>query len=433
MIYLAFTQEKMYAGIRGRITELLSLGKNYSIDLCYQDLPDAFSHLLPMVEEAIHQYAARTQQPLLAHQEAVLLLPDDIDPDKLARIQESFEAWRKQGWELSLGSLVPADAFAEENPQTVSREIRAYIREYSPPVLVASTEAPTSWGINTWEDVQLQPATPSPGEAPSRRPLIWGGIAFATVLVAGIWVLSDADSSPPPISHPQLADASPASMALPPSGELETVTPVDTALLTPADTLTAPTSEEEVPVAEPEAVLAPLIAAADPVQNGETVSSVSWSDAKGTATPVAKPPQTESGKPGTTAPPTTTPSVKGNPTVEATTTKPSTEEPSAAGIRDRLETEAVFPGGAKALEAYLRNEVRYPKAAKRRNLTGTVRVQFEIDIEGRVTNAFVDQSLGYGCDEEALRLVQQMPDWQPATKMRKRIPKSYAVLVPFGE
>ncbi|MCX7936674.1 MAG: energy transducer TonB [Chlorobi bacterium] len=64
-----------------------------------------------------------------------------------------------------------------------------------------------------------------------------------------------------------------------------------------------------------------------------------------------------------------------------------------------------YPGGTKALEAFIRQHLRYPTEALVRRVEGDVHVAFEVDEEGMVHRPRVVRGIGYGCDEEALRLV----------------------------
>ena len=51
-------------------------------------------------------------------------------------------------------------------------------------------------------------------------------------------------------------------------------------------------------------------------------------------------------------------------------------------------------------------EIHYPDRARRANLEGRVTVAFIVDVNGAVRRPTVTQSLGAGCDEEALRAIQ---------------------------
>ena len=76
-----------------------------------------------------------------------------------------------------------------------------------------------------------------------------------------------------------------------------------------------------------------------------------------------------------------------------------------------------FAGGTEALTAFVQEELNYPDEARAQQATGMVYVEFVIDEEGKVRNARVQRStIAFGCEEEAVRVVSMMPDWQPAMK-----------------
>lgn len=73
-----------------------------------------------------------------------------------------------------------------------------------------------------------------------------------------------------------------------------------------------------------------------------------------------------------------------------------------------------FPGGNQALSKFIAEKGVYPIQAIKAQVTGTIPVEVQIDETGRILKAQVLRPLGFGLDEEALRLVGQMPDWEPA-------------------
>jgi TonB family protein len=64
-----------------------------------------------------------------------------------------------------------------------------------------------------------------------------------------------------------------------------------------------------------------------------------------------------------------------------------------------------YPGGNKAMDDFIKHQMKYPEEALNNRVEGTVSVDIDIDVNGKVTSAKVKHGIGYGCDEEALRLV----------------------------
>jgi TonB family protein len=64
-----------------------------------------------------------------------------------------------------------------------------------------------------------------------------------------------------------------------------------------------------------------------------------------------------------------------------------------------------YPGGKKAFQEFIRNNLRYPKEALENKIEGTVHVKYRVDGLGKVIDVEVIHGIGSGCDEEAMRVV----------------------------
>lgn len=64
-----------------------------------------------------------------------------------------------------------------------------------------------------------------------------------------------------------------------------------------------------------------------------------------------------------------------------------------------------YPGGPKALWTFIRKNLRYPKEALENGISGVVRLKYSINGKGEVFSTQIIHSLGYGCDEEASRVI----------------------------
>lgn len=67
-----------------------------------------------------------------------------------------------------------------------------------------------------------------------------------------------------------------------------------------------------------------------------------------------------------------------------------------------------YEGGPKALKAYVAQHLHYPEAALQHRVEGTVYVKFDIDYTGTVIEAKAISGPGFGCEEEAIRLVKTL-------------------------
>jgi TonB family protein len=87
----------------------------------------------------------------------------------------------------------------------------------------------------------------------------------------------------------------------------------------------------------------------------------------------------------------------------------------------KSEKQAEFPGGPTAWLTYLSNNIEYPPAARGKNISGQVIVQFTVGISGKTENVQVVKSLDPLLDKEAIRVIQKSPKWKPAMQNNKKV------------
>ncbi len=66
----------------------------------------------------------------------------------------------------------------------------------------------------------------------------------------------------------------------------------------------------------------------------------------------------------------------------------------------------VYPGSNDAFREFIQQNLKYPKQALENRIEGIVILEYEVDDMGKVHNPKVINGLGYGCDEEAIRLAK---------------------------
>lgn len=66
------------------------------------------------------------------------------------------------------------------------------------------------------------------------------------------------------------------------------------------------------------------------------------------------------------------------------------------------------------LMKFISKNLKYPKEAYKHKVKGRIMVRFRVTTEGKVSDAQIisKTKLGYGCEEEALRVIQSIPDWE---------------------
>jgi periplasmic protein TonB len=92
----------------------------------------------------------------------------------------------------------------------------------------------------------------------------------------------------------------------------------------------------------------------------------------------------------------------------------------------RIEIESSFPDGAAGWLRYLQKNMRYPDKAVKNLIQGQVVIGFIVDAEGHVerNSVWVNRSVEYSLDQEALRIIFSSPDWTPAVQNGRKV-KSY--------
>jgi len=124
---------------------------------------------------------------------------------------------------------------------------------------------------------------------------------------------------------------------------------------------------------------------------------------------------------------------KASVTMSSGSTADGKMEKDKEGVYNKPTVMPEFPGGQHALANYVNNHVEYPQQAIEDNAAGVVLVSFVVDEHGKVQHAKVisGQKAGDGLDEEALRVVNNMPLWTPGkvkgrnVKTRLELPISF--------
>ena len=99
-----------------------------------------------------------------------------------------------------------------------------------------------------------------------------------------------------------------------------------------------------------------------------------------------------------------------------------------SGYYNYAETMPSYRGGQRGIEDYVNDHIEYPQQAIDNNIEGTVQVRFGIDEKGHVTNVqTIGPKVGYGLEEEAVRVINDMPSWAPGEVKGKKV-KTWMVL-----
>ncbi|GAB2783846.1 hypothetical protein GCM10027275_29890 [Rhabdobacter roseus] len=100
----------------------------------------------------------------------------------------------------------------------------------------------------------------------------------------------------------------------------------------------------------------------------------------------------------------------------------STQDPALKAVAGRdsiftvIEKHPEFPGGVKAMYSYVKQHLKYPQRAIDAQVEGKVFLRFVVGADGQIRDIQVQKGLGFGMDEEAIRLVSTMPHWKPGSQ-----------------
>ena len=132
--------------------------------------------------------------------------------------------------------------------------------------------------------------------------------------------------------------------------------------------------------------------------------------------------------------------IEGDPTAEIVQIAAAGEGPKQAAIVEdntvynfvSMENPPNYPGGMEKFYEYLGKNIKYPPMAAENNISGNVFVSFTVEKDGSITDAKVDRKLGYGTDEEALRVLRLSKRWNPGMQNGKPVRVKYNIPIKFN-
>ncbi|PWK28175.1 protein TonB [Arcicella aurantiaca] len=96
-----------------------------------------------------------------------------------------------------------------------------------------------------------------------------------------------------------------------------------------------------------------------------------------------------------------------------------------------VEQNPEFMGGMEALAKFLQKNLRYPTSAANANVEGKVFMQFVVGQDGSITKVDILKGIGFGCDEEAQRVVKLMPKWSPGKQSGRAVAVRFTLPISF--
>ncbi len=102
-------------------------------------------------------------------------------------------------------------------------------------------------------------------------------------------------------------------------------------------------------------------------------------------------------------------------------------------LYEQLEKKPEYKGGIKALDKFIRKNFHPSPEAMRAKITGTVHIEFLLNEDGSISEPLSLVPVGYGIDEEAIRVVERMGgQWLPAIEDGKPIAVHWVVPIRYS-
>lgn len=96
-----------------------------------------------------------------------------------------------------------------------------------------------------------------------------------------------------------------------------------------------------------------------------------------------------------------------------------------------VEEPAEFPGGMQTLGWFLGQFLTLPEEAIENDIHGKVQVQFIIEKDGSIKDPSILKGIGYGCDQEVLRVMKLIPDWLPGAQRGVPVQSTFVLPISF--
>jgi periplasmic protein TonB len=90
-----------------------------------------------------------------------------------------------------------------------------------------------------------------------------------------------------------------------------------------------------------------------------------------------------------------------------------------------------YAGGVAALSKFLQKNLRYPNPASNAGVSGKVYVQFVVGQDGAISKVDILKGLGFGCDEEAERVIKLMPHWSAGKQSGRAVAVKFTLPISF--
>ena len=100
-------------------------------------------------------------------------------------------------------------------------------------------------------------------------------------------------------------------------------------------------------------------------------------------------------------------------------------------VYNMVDQSAKFQDGYNSIIKFVQENIKFPAEAKENDVHGRLMLSVVVEKDGSLSDITVKKGLGYGLDEEIVRIIKMMPKWQPAQHNGKTVRQSQTILIPF--
>ena len=89
-------------------------------------------------------------------------------------------------------------------------------------------------------------------------------------------------------------------------------------------------------------------------------------------------------------------------------------------------------GGVEVWTKFLQKNLKYPPLATDKGISGRVMISFVIEKDGHLSDIIIDRGVGFGLDEEALRVLKLAHPWKPGMQNGQPVRVKYTLPINFS-
>ena len=100
-------------------------------------------------------------------------------------------------------------------------------------------------------------------------------------------------------------------------------------------------------------------------------------------------------------------------------------------VVDFPDVEAQFPGGDEMMRKWMQENILYPEISMENGDQGRVYLKFVVERDGTITNVEIMKGTTKELDNEAKRIVRNMPKWNPGESSGNKVRSSFTLPINF--